>query len=46
MLELWIAENEGAKFWLLVMSELKNRGIRNFEKDAWNIRWTLRRLTT
>ncbi len=27
VLGLWIAENEGAKFWLSVMNELKNRGI-------------------
>ena len=26
VLGLWIAENEGAKFWLAVMNELKNRG--------------------
>ena len=26
VLGLWIAENEGAKFWLSVMNELKNRG--------------------
>ncbi len=27
VLGLWIADNEGAKFWLSVMSELKNRGV-------------------
>ena len=26
VLGLWIADNEGAKFWLSVMNELKNRG--------------------
>lgn len=26
VLGLWIAENEGAKFWLSVMNELKKRG--------------------
>jgi putative transposase len=26
VLGLWIEQNEGAKFWLLVMNELKNRG--------------------
>ncbi|MCE2580521.1 IS256 family transposase [Komagataeibacter sp. FNDCR1] len=31
VLGLWIAENEGAKFWLSVMNELKNRGNRPFE---------------
>ncbi len=27
VLGLWIAENEGAKFWLAVMNELRNRGV-------------------
>ncbi len=27
ILGLWIEQNEGAKFWLLVMNELKNRGV-------------------
>ena len=27
VLGLWIAENEGAKFWVYVMSKLKNRGV-------------------
>ena len=27
VLGLWAAQNEGAKFWLSVMSELKNRGV-------------------
>lgn len=27
-LGLWIADNEGAEFWLLVMTELKNAGFR------------------
>lgn len=27
LLGLWLAENEGAKFWLSVLSELKNRGL-------------------
>ncbi len=29
VLGLWIADNEGAKFWLSVMNELKNRGIQD-----------------
>jgi len=29
VLGLWIAENEGAKFWLQVMTELKNRGLKD-----------------
>lgn len=27
LLGLWMAENEGAKFWLSVLTELKNRGV-------------------
>lgn len=27
VLGLWIAKTEGAKFWLLVVTELKNRGV-------------------
>ena len=27
LLGMWIAENEGAKFWLNVLTELKNRGL-------------------
>jgi transposase-like protein len=26
-LGMWISENEGAKFWLNVLTELKNRGV-------------------
>jgi transposase-like protein len=29
VLGLWIAENEGAKFWMGVLTELKNRGIQD-----------------
>lgn len=29
VLGLWIAENEGAKFWLAVMNELKNRRLQD-----------------
>lgn len=29
VLGLWIAENEGAKFWLSVMNELKSRGVQD-----------------
>ena len=29
VLGLWIAENEGAKFWLSVMNERKNRGVQD-----------------
>lgn len=27
---MWLAENEGAKFWLNVLTELKNRGLKGF----------------
>ena len=30
VLGLWAAQNEGAKFWLGVMTELKNRGVEDF----------------
>ena len=29
LLGMWLAESEGAKFWLSVMNELKNRGVRD-----------------
>jgi putative transposase len=29
LLGLWIAQNEGAKFWLSVLTELKNRGLKD-----------------
>lgn len=29
VLGLWIADNEGAKFWLSVMNELRNRGVQD-----------------
>lgn len=29
LLGLWTAENEGAKYWLAVMTELKNRGVQD-----------------
>src|SRR5690606_37126773 len=29
LLGLWLAETEGAKFWLSVLSELKNRGLQD-----------------
>lgn len=29
LLGLWMAENEGAKYWLAIMTELKNRGVQD-----------------
>ncbi|QHM71417.1 hypothetical protein C7M51_01704 [Mixta intestinalis] len=29
LLGIWLAENEGAKFWLSVLTELKNRGLQD-----------------
>lgn len=29
LLGMWVVENEGAKFWLSVLTELKNRGVKN-----------------
>jgi putative transposase len=29
VLGLWVTQNEGAKFWLQVLTDLKNRGVRN-----------------
>ena len=29
LLGMWLAENEGAKFWLNVLTELKNRGLQD-----------------
>lgn len=30
LLGMWLAENKGAKFWLKVLTELKNRGLQDF----------------
>jgi putative transposase len=29
LLGLWLSENEGAKFWLSVLTELQNRGVKD-----------------
>ena len=29
LLGLWVAQTEGAKFWLQVVTELKNRGVQD-----------------
>lgn len=29
LLGMWLAENEGAKFWLSMLTELKNRGLQD-----------------
>jgi len=28
LLGMWLSENEGAKFWLSVLTELQNRGVK------------------
>ncbi len=35
VLGLWIAQTEGAKFWLQVVTELKNRGFKTYLSPAW-----------
>jgi putative transposase len=30
VLGLWVAQTEGAKFWLQVLTELQNRGVKDF----------------
>ena len=35
VLGMWSAENEGARFWLGVATELKNRGLTTFSSAAW-----------
>lgn len=30
LLGVWISQNEGAKFWLSILTELKNRGVQDF----------------
>ena len=35
VLGMWTAENEGAKFWLQVVTELKNRGVKTYSLPAW-----------
>lgn len=30
LLGMWLAQNEGAKFWLSVLTELQNRGVKDF----------------
>jgi len=32
---LWIAQSEGAKFWLQVVTELKNRGVQDILMPVW-----------
>ena len=29
LLGMWLSENEGAKFWLNVLTELQNRGVKD-----------------
>ena len=35
VLGLWTRANEGAKFWLRVLTELKNRGLKDILSPAW-----------
>ena len=35
LLGLWVAQTEGAKFWLQVVTELKNRGVQDTSLPAW-----------
>ena len=37
LLGMWIAENEGAKFWLSVLTELKNRGLNDILIATWYV---------
>ena len=31
LLGIWLSENEGAKFWLSVLTELQNRGVKDIQ---------------
>ena len=46
VLGLWAAQNEGAKFWLGVVTELKNRGVQRREMVLALRRETVKRLRT
>ena len=35
LLGLWVAQTEGAKFWLQVVTELKNRGVQDISMPVW-----------
>ena len=35
ILGLWITQNEGAKVWLQVVTELRNPGYRTFTSPTW-----------
>jgi putative transposase len=38
VLGLWVAENEGGKFWLSVMNELRNRGVQDGARTPSSLR--------
>ena len=40
ILGLWLEQNEGAKFWLRVMNELRNRGVELPSRQAAMLVWT------
>jgi putative transposase len=35
VLGLWTSANEGAKFWLQVLRDLKNRSVKEFSSPVW-----------
>jgi putative transposase len=37
LLGLWLAETEGAKFWLTCLTDLQNRGLRAYPKSLFAI---------
>jgi len=40
LLGMWLSENEGAKFWLNVLTELQNRGVKDILiADIYKARW-------
>jgi putative transposase len=37
VLGMWASDNEGAKFWMQIVTELKNRGIQVSSSPAWTV---------
>ena len=46
ILGLWIEQTEGAKFWLRVMNELRNRGVADMRSPSWTASRASRRRST